>query len=100
MKSEAYCKGENDYFYFGLNNSNNPYSRDSQDFEDYNAGMNQAYRKNPDLAGRLKQDGADERLLAFKEKQELKKEEEALNKKNEAAKRKKISDFKRMKDGY
>lgn len=97
MKGEAYYKGEREYSYFGLCFDKNPYHIDSQDYEDYRAGMNMAHKKNSALGARIKQDGDDERLADFIEQQKREKEDEAAT---EALRKKKIANFKRMKDGY
>jgi hypothetical protein len=93
MKSQAYSRGEREYSLYGLDNTHNPFPSDTQDYEDYSAGKIQAHRRNPDLGARLKQDADEERLLAFQEQQ-------AEEVKAEALRKKKIANFKRMKDGY
>lgn len=97
MKSEAYSRGEREYSLYGLDNTHNPFPSDSQDYEDYSAGKIQAYRRNPALGARIKQDGDDERLADFIEQQRLEKEEKAAA---EALMKKNIARFKRVKDGY
>jgi hypothetical protein len=92
MKSKAYYKGEMDYSYYGLNFSHNPYSSDSQDSEDYKSGINQAYRKNPNWDERLRKDAAREKRLDLKYEEDIKRQE--------AEKRRKISEYKKIKDGY
>ncbi len=54
MKGEAYYKGEREYSYYGLCFDKNPYHIDSQDYEDYRAGMNMAHKKTPALDARIK----------------------------------------------
>lgn len=97
MKSEAYSRGEREYSLYGLDSTHNPFASGSQDHEDYSAGKIQAYRRNPALGQRIKQDADDERLFEFKEKQKLKKEEVAAA---ESLMRKKTAQYRRMKDGY
>jgi hypothetical protein len=93
MKSEAYYKGERDYAYYGLSFSNNPYPSDSQDSEDYKTGINQAYRKNPNWDARLKKDTAKERMLDTMHHNDTSREQ-AIEK------RRKIAEYKKIKDGY
>lgn len=97
MKSEAYCRGEREYSFYGLRHDTNPFPRGSQDYEDYNTGMNQASRRNPALGARIKQDDDDERLALFKENQKKQADEKVAA---EKLLKKKISNFKKMKDGY